>query len=227
MEVLSRSCLSSTQLNSPHGTREFLTPDPKHPTVSRWKLSLPQAGLPLQRLVLTSSTPLFSRDFRVYENVTGTDGRTHESTLAAGTWSRTPEPGTPETRVFLLANRATTDALWIETDNGDNPAIALGGVQATYPVMRLVFKVAETDGYTLAYGNAAAVAPRYDLRLVAVKLLTASRSVAQVAAGEENPAARKSLFRLDRRFLLWGSLTLVVVVLLVVVAKLLPKPPAA
>lgn len=202
-------------------------PDPKRPTVSRWQLNLPQGGMPVERLVLSSATPLFSREFRVYEKVTGADGRAHESNLASGSWSRTPEPGVPETRVFELNGRPTTGTLWLETDNGDNPAIALGAVQTTYPVVRLVFKVAETDGYLLAYGNAAAVAPRYDLSLVAVKLLTASRSPASIAPGEENPAARKSLFSLDRRFLLWGSLALVVVVLLAVVAKLLPKPPAA
>lgn len=202
-----------------------LTPDPKRPTVSRWKLALPHARLPLSRLVLISTTPLFSRDFRLYEMITGADGRAHESTLASGVWSRTPEPGVPETRVFLLAGRLATDTVWLETDNGDNPAIALGAVQATHPVVRMIFKVAETDGYTLAYGNPVAVAPRYDLSLVARKLLTASRNVAQISAGEDNPAARKSPFSLDRRFLLWGSLTLVVVVLLAVVAKLLPKPP--
>jgi len=203
------------------------TPDPKRPTFSIWRLTLPQAGLPLQRLVLASTTQLFSRQFRIYENVKSPEGRTRESELAAGAWSRTPEPGVPETRIFELSGRPQTDTLWIETDNGDNPAIALGAVRSVYPVVRLIFKVAETDGCTLAYGNAAANAPRYDLSLVAVKLLTASRHGAQIAAGEDNPAAKKNWFSLDRRLLLWGSLALVVVVLLVVVAKLLPKPPAA
>lgn len=202
-------------------------PDAKRPTVSVWRLALPQPRLPLQRLVLTCPTPLFSREFRIYEKVTGTDGRARESNLATGAWSRTPEPGVPETRIFELSGGPQTDTLWLETDNGDNPAIALGTVQAVHPVVRLIFKVAETDGCTLAYGNPAAGAPRYDLSLVAVKLLTAGRHVARISAGEDNPAAKKSLFSLDRRFLLWGSLALVVVVLLVVVAKLLPKPPAA
>ena len=203
------------------------TPDPKRPTVSRWRLVLPQAGLPLQRLVLSCPTQLFSREFRLYEKISGPDGRAREVNLASGSWSRTPEPGVPETRLFELSGRIQTDTLWIETDNGDNPAIVLNAVQAVHPVVRLVFKVAETDGCTLAYGNAAAGAPRYDLRLVAVKLLTSGRHVARLADGGQ-PAAAGSLFnRLNNRYLLWGALALVVVVLLVVVAKLLPKPPAA
>jgi len=204
------------------------SPDPKRPRMSVWKLTLPQAGLPLRRIGLTSATPLFQREFRLYEKVTGPDGGAREHLLAAGAWSRTPEPGVAETKVFELGDRLQTDTAWIETDNGDNPAIALGAVTATYPVVRLIFKVAEPDGYLLAYGNPAATAPRYDLTLVAVRLLTASRNAAALEAGARNPdSPRNFLTGFNRRYVLWGALALVVVVLLVVVAKLLPKPPAA
>ncbi|MDB6115403.1 MAG: hypothetical protein JWQ62_2348, partial [Lacunisphaera sp.] len=146
-------------------------------------------------------------------------------TLATGAWSRTPEPGMPETRSFEMQDRLRTDTVWIEADNGDNPAISLGQVQAVYPVVRLIFKVAGTEGYTLAYANPAAAAPRYDLSLVAVKLLTASRNVASLSAGERNPATpRNRLAGLNGGYIFWAALGLVVIVLLVVVAKLLPKP---
>lgn len=220
--VLEKPALARSLVLTP-----VVTPDAKRPGYSLWRLTLPQAGLPLQRLVLTCATPLFSREIRIYEKVSGTDGRTRESNLASGTWSRTPEPGVPETRLFELSGRIQTDTLWIEADNGDNPAIALGAVQAVYPVVRLVFKVADPDGCALAYGNVEAGAPRYDLRLVAVKLLTAGRHVARLADGGQPAAAGSLLARLNHRYLLWGALALVVVVLLVVVAKLLPKPPAA
>lgn len=202
-------------------------PDAKRPSVSVWQLHLPQAGLPLRRLVLASATPLFQRDFRIYEMITGADGRSREHTLATGAWSRTPEPGVPETRVFELTDRLRTDTLLIESDNGDNPAIVLGAVQVVHPVVRLIFKVAESGGCALVYGNPAANAPRYDLSLVAVRLLTASRQVAQVGAGEQSTASRNLFARLSGGHVFWAALALVVVVLLVVVAKLLPKPPAA
>src|SRR5262249_27371432 len=96
------------------------TPDPKRPTISVWQLRLPQAGLPLTRLLFTSTTPLFQREFRVFEKIKGQSGGVTEYTLAAGGWSRTPEPGVPETRVFELTDRPRTDTLWIEADNGDN-----------------------------------------------------------------------------------------------------------
>lgn len=204
-----------------------LTPDPKRPSVSVWRLQLPQRGLPLQRLALSSTTPLFQRQFRIYEKVSGADGGTVENTLASGAWSRTPEPGMPETRLFEVPDRLRSDVLWIEADNGDNPAITLGAVQATYPVVRLIFKVAETDGFTLAYGNRTASVPRYDLNLVAVKLLTASRQGVQLDPAPSAPADTAGRFAgVKVGYLFWAALALVVVVLLVVVAKLLPKPPA-
>ena len=200
------------------------TPDPKRPSVSVWQLRLPQAGAPLRRLVLASATPLFSREFRIYEKLSTPEGHAYEATLASGNWSRMPEPGVPETRIFDLTDRLRTDTLWIETDNGDNPAIALGTVQAVYPVVRLIFKVADTGGFELIYDNPAANTPRYDLSLVAVKLLTSSRQVAELATGEQNFAPWNPFPGLKRGYVFWGALVFVVVVLLGVVAKLLPKP---
>jgi hypothetical protein len=119
-----------------------------------------------------------------------------------------------------------TDTLWIETDNGDNPAIALGAVQVIYPVVRLIFKVAESDDFTLAYGNSSASAPSYDLSLVATKLLTASRTAAHLSEVEQDAKTRNPFAGINGGLVFWAALTLVVIVLLVVVAKLLPKPAA-
>jgi hypothetical protein len=202
------------------------SPDPKRPTVSIWTVRLPKAGLPLRSVVLTSTTSLFQRQFRIYEKLSTQDGSPYELVLASGAWSRTPEPGMPENRVFGLQDRMHTDTLWIEADNGDNPAIALGAVQVIFPVVRLVFKVAETDGFALAYGNSLANAPRYDLSLVAERLLTSSRNVARIDSEEQGAGHRNPFAGLSGGYVFWGALALVVVVLLVVVARLLPKPPA-
>jgi hypothetical protein len=200
-------------------------PDAQRPAVSRWRVTLPEARLPLRRLVLTSPTPLFQRQIRIYEEFRGSDGGLLRNTVAAGAWSRTPEPGRPTTCAFDLSGSLRTDTLWIETDNGDNPAIELSALQAVYPVVRLIFKTGETDGFTLAVGNPAVGAPRYDLGLVAGKLLTAPRNPATLAAASA-PAARHAS-GLRTGYVFWGALGVVVIALLVVVAKLLPKPPAA
>ncbi|HWA27748.1 MAG TPA: DUF3999 family protein [Lacunisphaera sp.] len=198
--------------------------DPKRPGVSVWRIDLPQAGLPLRRVVLGSRTPLFSRQFRLFEKLTTAEGRRHEPILASGGWSRTGEPGEPETRVFDLSGRLAGNTLWIEADNGDNPPITLDAVQAVYPVVRLVFKSGGTDGYALAYGNSTARAPHYDLSLVAVKLLAVTRNEAQLATGGSSNRA-PALPALNGRYFFWGALAFVVSILLAIIAKLLPEPP--
>ena len=202
--------------------------DPKRPSASVWKVRLPNAGLPIQRLVLTTSTPLFQRKFRIYEKQTAPDGRFVKVPLITDQWSRTPEADGHGTKAFILTDRLLSDTIWIETDNEDNPAIALDAVQAVYPVVRLIFKVSEPDGFSLAYGNKAAKAPRYDLSLVAARLLTASRHVAALGAdGQKATSPKGSFLELNSGYIFWIALALVVAALLVVVAKLLPKPPPA
>jgi Protein of unknown function (DUF3999) len=217
--VLEQPALARSLLLTP-----VSVPDAKRPSVSVWQLPLPQANLPLRRIVLTSATPLFQRQIRLYEKLTDQNGAAYENTLANGSWNRTPEPGVPETKPFDLSGRIHTPVLWIETDNGDNPPIALSGSQAVYPVVRLVFKTAETEGFTLAYGNPASAAPRYDLSLVAAKLVASSREVAQFGVGPASGSAKKTFGGMSGGPFFWGALALVVVVLLVTVAKLLPKP---
>jgi hypothetical protein len=198
--------------------------DPKRATVSIWTLHLPKAGLPIRSLVLSATTALFQRQFRIYEKVVSQDGGSYESTLATGEWDRTPQPGVADNRIFDLNGRTRTDTLWIECDNGDNPAIKLGTTQIIYPVVRLVFKATETDGLLLVYGNREVTAPRYDLSLVAERLLTSPRSVAHLGEVPQGNVSSNPFAGIKGGIVFWGALVLVVAALLVVVAKLLPKP---
>jgi hypothetical protein len=198
--------------------------DPKRATVSIWTLHLPKAGLPIRSVVLSTTTALFQRQFRIYENVVSQDGGSYESTLATGEWDRTPQPGVADNRIFDLNGRTRTDTLWIECDNGDNPAIQLGTAQIIYPVVRLVFKATETDGLLLMYGNREVTAPRYDLSLVAERLLTSPRSVAHLGELPQGNVSSSPFAGIKGGIVFWGALVLVVAALLVVVAKLLPKP---
>lgn len=200
-------------------------PDSQRPSVSVWRVRLPRAALPATRLVLRTGTPLFQRQFHLFERTKAADGSAVKVTLAAGAWSRTPEPGAPATREFALSSRPRTDTLWIESDNGDNPPIALDPVAVVYPVVRLVFQTRETDGLELAYGHPEAGAPRYDLGLVAAHLLTAPRAAARLDGAPTDAAPASWLGGIQAVHVFWVALTLVVVVLLVVVARLLPKPP--
>ena len=199
--------------------------DAKRPQMSRWQMKLPRAGVPITRLTLKSSTTLFQRHLRLYEKIADEHrGERVERMLAAADWSRQPGETSP-LRLALPAS-PTTDLLFLETDNGDNPPLELTAVQASYPVARLLFKT-EPGPVALYYGNRAAIAPRYDLALVARQILAAEKSVAALGAEEPTRAGGwvgALLGGVGAGWIFWGVLGLVVVGLLGVVAKLLPKP---
>lgn len=200
--------------------------DPKRPAVSRWRVKLPQSGLPLRRLVLASSTPLFQRQLRFFEPVTDERGQESLRLLTESSW--THQPTQPAGNLSLvLEHRLTGDTIVIETENGDNPPIALGSVRATVGVTRLLFKPsAETAAPDIIYGNPQAAPARYDLVLIAPQILGAGKHIATLGA-EAPTAASLDLFSgRGSVMFFWGVLALVVVLLLVIVARLLPKPQA-
>ncbi len=201
--------------------------DPRRPRVSRWEIALPRAGLPLTQLTLASPTGLFRRHLRLFEIITNPGGDKYERTLSAAEWKHTPDDKRP--LALTMSSPPTTTALVLETDNGDNPPLALGAVTAAHPVARLLFK---TDAAPLAlyYGHPQAAAPRYDLALVAGQILAATKEAATLGAEEQARAdgwAKSALTGARGGVIFWAVLALVVIVLLVVVAKLLPKAPAA
>jgi hypothetical protein len=132
----------------------------------------------------------------------------------------------PETLVIRLSSPITTDTLVLEMDNGDNPPLELGKVQAFYPATRLLFKAAREGDLFLYYGNPRAEFPRYDIDLVASQLLSADKTRATLGQVEplQKPgwAGRQSLAGATA-WIFWSVLAGVVVVLLLVISRLLPK----
>jgi hypothetical protein len=201
--------------------------DLKKPALSRWSLKLPQPGLPITRLVSTSSSPLFHREMRLWEEVTDERGDKFASDLGRATWDQTPDSPKRDLVIGLNA-RPQSDTLFLETDNGDNPAIELGNFRGYYPVTRVIFNATPDSSQQvwLYYGNLDATAPRYDLTLVAGDLLKAERST--VTAGPEENLSPKPSFvgqtlTGSTRYIFWGALALVVIVLLAIMSRFLPK----
>ena len=200
--------------------------DQKRPAVSRWELTLSHANLPLTRLECRPRTPLFRRSVRVFELASDGRGGKYERSLGSTEWQRTAESKETQFTVKFDAHPQTS-TLFLETDNGDNPPLELEGFKFVYPATRLVFKAA--DAPVLYYGNANVNAPRYDVALVARQLLAAGKSAA-------TPGAEQALKKADwsqgeplsgvRGWIFWGILAAVVIGLLAVIAKMLPKPSA-
>jgi hypothetical protein len=204
------------------------TNDPKNPQVSRWILHLPQPNLPVTRLGCVVRTALFQRDMVLYEDIVDGHGDTTRRTLGQAVWVQRPDRNRRDF-VLPLTCSPQGDTLILETQNGDNPPIDLEQVQVFYPVTRVLFKATAGDSLQLYYGNPEAVAPRYDLSLVAGELLAADRTVAEVAPEERlRKGAWEGHAILGKSgVLFWAILAVVVVGLLVIIARLLPKPPEA
>jgi hypothetical protein len=203
-----------------------VTNDIKDPKLSRWLIKLPQPNLPVTRLSCTAGTALFQRDVTFYEELTDERGEKYRHNLGGASWIQRPEH---KNVVFFLSFDAPpqSDTLFLETHNGDNPPIELGKFQLAYPATRVLFKARPGDELFLYYGNPRADSPRYDLSLVAGQLLAADKATASLAAEQQ---LRKSSWREHEipgtgGVVFWGILAFVVVVLLIIIARLLPKSP--
>ncbi|MDD5141315.1 MAG: DUF3999 family protein [Verrucomicrobiales bacterium] len=205
--------------------------DPKNPKLSRWLIQLPESNLPLTRLTCTTITPLFRRTLLLFEQVTDERGSTYRHSLGNADWTQMPERKGNE---FSMSFTGPTQShlLILETENGDNPPIALKDFTAFYPATRVLFKAKTGDVLFLYYGNPRVPPPSYDLSLVAGELLAADKMTPTIFPEEQ---LKKSSWAESQApgsggIVFWGILAVVVVGLLVVIMRLLPKaqtPPAA
>ncbi len=214
---------------APTSISRLLTPtvtaaaDKKDPRISRWIIKLPRPGLPVTRLHCATRTPLFQRDVSLYEEPSDDRGDKYRHTLASASWTQTPER---TSREFILSFQSPpqSDTLVLETHNGDNPAVELDKFQVFYPATRVLFKAQPADALLLYYGNPQASAPRYDLSLVAGQLLAADQAEAGLAAEEQ---LKKSWGEGSQPgkggVVFWGILAMVVVVLLIIISRLVPR----
>jgi hypothetical protein len=198
--------------------------DPKRPKVSRWEISLPYRSLPIGRLTASTPATYFRRDVRLIEERTDERSGKIPSAIASAVWSRS-EGGRRIPLSLELASSPTTDRLFLEIENGDNPPLELQQVEAWHAVSRLLFASAQTSNVFLYYGNAKVGAPKYDLEMVGPKLLSAEKVAAELGREEAlKPSPVEAREWSKAGWLFWLVLIGVVLGLLLVIARLLPKP---
>jgi hypothetical protein len=204
--------------------RVTATHDVKNIKLSRWIIQLPRAGLPLERLACAAKTPLFQRAMSLHEELTDERGSPYRRELGGGTWTQTPERKAKEF-ALNVNGPGQSDTLLLETENGDNPPIELEKFAVFYHATRLLFKARADDEFFLYYGNPRVAPPNYDLSLVAEQLLAAEKKTASLAGEEQLKKAswRENHASGQGGLVFWGVLGLVVIVLLIIIARLLPK----
>jgi hypothetical protein len=197
--------------------------DRERPTISRWQLKLPQAGIPITRITCASDSPLFERTFRVWEELTDERGNKYPAELAQPTWRRVPNQTTGQLAASF-ERPPRSDTILIETDNGDNPPIELHEFRGYYPATRVIFASTRSQPLALYYGNDEAASPRYDAKLMAAQLLRSERTAAALGPQETLKSERVTeTLRGSARYIFWGVLGIVVVALLLLISRLLPK----
>jgi hypothetical protein len=171
-----------------------------------------------------SSTGLFRRELLLYEEPTNQRGDRYRRQLGRATWVQTPDRASP-LLTMELQGAPITDTLYLETDNGDNPPLQLSDFEFGYPVVRLLFSSGPGADLFLYYGNPAVAAPEYDLSLVAEQLIAGDKATAYLGEAERLRTASWGQNQILGKagILFWGVLVLVVVGLLILIARLVPK----
>jgi hypothetical protein len=201
--------------------------DPRRPTVTRWEFQLPHPRLPLTRIQCTSLNTLLQRRVTILEEIRDERGTASTVVLGEAHWMRTPER--PSGALAIPLQRSPqSDRVWLEIENGDNAPLALAGFVAWHSTARVLFKASTPAPIHLYYGNPKATAPRYDLQLAARHLLTAVKTRPSLGPQEtlRKLSWSESDIDGDAPVIFWLVLGGVVVLLIVVLAKLLPKSPA-
>jgi len=220
-------------LVDPATLRRFITPevvatnDPHNPAVSRWIVHLPRPNLPVVELHCDTATPLFEREMTLYETRRyGDSGDAYQQTLAHEMWTTTPRSAV-KTFTLKLNPSPLTDTLILEAHNGDNPPIQLNHFQIVYTATRIFFDARAGEALFLYYGNDSVNAPHYDLNLVSTQLRSVDKATAALGPEEILKKSWSVTGKAGKGgAMFWGILALVVLVLLVVIARLLPKSEA-
>ena len=197
---------------------------------SRYRIHLPYAGLPGSRLVIHTDARVFDRQVTLEMLPSAEeDARTRGGpiTIAQMSWRHAdPELPAPALTLELPPLRITDLSLVI--DEGDNAPLPLRDATLLLPSYRLRFFREGSAPLTLLYGRSDLAPPRYDLALLAPRLLGAPAR--DVTPGAEHGAA--NVTGVTPTIVFWCALALAVLALLVLIARLLrpgddaPSAPA-
>ncbi len=198
-------------------------PDQASERESAYRLTLPYASLPASRLTIATTGRVFERRVRlVREESRSPRDPPIRVTLDEQVW-RNSEPGRAAPPLSLRVPARAGAELLLIVDEGDNSPLQLNTPRLYLGSYRLRFLRRNEEPLWLMYGRDGLAAPRYDLALLAPRVLGAR--VPEVALSdleEEMPAIAG-----DRvgTLVFWCALVLVLIVLFGLIARLLRRGP--
>ncbi len=191
---------------------------------SHYRLTLPYPNLPSPKLVLTTTDRVFERTVSFEISRPAADAGSRRSAepnveiLAEAHW-RHSDPETPAPPLIVELRPLSTTTLTVVVDEGDNSPLPLSAVRLELPLYRMRFFYPAGAKLTLLYGQNGLPAPRYDLALLAPRLVGVSSREAALDQENAAPAAPEKGATQTRVF--WAALIGAVVVLLALLVRLL------
>ena len=188
------------------------------------RIELPFGGLPPAQLELKTTARVFARRVTLLRELSGGRPETAGTfvEVAASSW----ESADPEKAAHPLVLELPPGGgkeLFVSVDDGDNAPVPLSGAALLLPAHRLRFVREEGSSLTLVQGRDALAAPRYDLELLAPRLLGAPAVETSLAPAP--PTAPREAAESRSRTVFWAVLVGAVVALLLLVARLLRRGP--
>lgn len=138
-------------------------------------------------VLAANSPPYFQRRLWVTEMVEDRRGPMHERGLGQASWIKTPEE--PFSPLRIPIERPSTDTLQITAENSDSAHIEIASVAVGWEVRRINFLFELGEKLALLSGNRGASNPRYDLVMVAGRLLSSPAQPASLQPAVQRAAA--------------------------------------
>lgn len=189
---------------------------------SRYRITLPHAGLPDARLVLETSARVFRRDVQVA--VEQPADRRHRAPwlniVSASGWTHANQDAAAPALVLPLDSTESAE-LVLMVDEGDNAPLPITGARLLLPSYRLRFYRPPSGPLRLVYGREDLALPQYDLALLAPQVMGAEARET-IAAPPQPPARSGATFIAPPVF--WALLGVAVLVLLAMIGRLVMRP---
>ena len=186
---------------------------------SVYRIPLPERRLPAGSVSVETTARVFQRSVQV-GIVRPADRTRREASfdvLSATTWRHADEQAIAPSLALPLGPLDTNE-LWLVVDEGDNAALPISRARLLLPSYRLRFFAPQGGGLRLLYGREDLQPPRYDLSLLAPKLMGAPAT--EVSAGPESSAPEAAAFISPRWFwIVLGAAVLGLLALIVRLAK--------
>jgi hypothetical protein len=190
---------------------------------STYGLSLPYGSLPAARLTITTAARVFERRVRLVRVETRNPRDPPVQVVLDEQVWRNRNTGREAPPLSLQVPAHAGNELLLVVDEGDNSPLQLGGPRLYLPTYRLRFLRRNGDQLWLMYGQDRLAAPRYDLALLAPRVLGARvPEVGLSEAEEELPATAGNRMGM---IVFWCALVVALVVLFGFVARLLRRGP--